>query len=209
MSEKPINGPSPADFFNWMSQFVQPMMEAGQKMAPQMPNPAEMADPMTMWKKMFASNEQAWTQFMAQVVATPEFAANLGRSASSQAAIREAVRRSAQAYLEAAGMPSRDDLARVASQIVALDAKLDDLTDHLEETLPESFDGLTARLEGLAGLEARLTALEAKIDRLASLPAKAAEKPASRTLPAKAAEKPVTQKAPRSTKVKAREEAKQ
>src|SRR5690348_7810412 len=110
MSEKPITGPSPVDFLNWMSQFVQPMMEASTKVAPTIPTPAEAADPMAMWKKMAEANEQNWTQFMAQMVATPEFAAGLGRTASSQASMREAVRRSAQAYLEAANMPSREDL---------------------------------------------------------------------------------------------------
>src|SRR5690348_10788056 len=134
MSEKPITGPTPVDFFNWMSQFVQPMMEASAKVAPTPtpPTPAETADPIAMWKKMVESNEQNWTKFMAQMVATPEFAAGLGRTASSQASMREAVRRSAQAYLEAANMPSREDLARIASQIVALDAKVDDLADRLE-----------------------------------------------------------------------------
>jgi polyhydroxyalkanoic acid synthase PhaR subunit len=186
-----------------MSQFVQPMMEAGAKMAPAMPTPAEAADPMAMWKKMFESNEQNWTQFMAQMVATPEFAAGLGRSASNQAAMREAVRRSAQAYLEAANMPSREDLARIASQIVALDAKLDDLADRLEDTLPEALDDLTSRLDSFAGLAARLTALEAKIDRLTSLPA-----PPAPSLPAQTTEKPAAPRTTRSSRARAKEEDK-
>lgn len=168
MSEKPITGPTPVDFFNWMSQFVQPMMEASTKVAPTIPTPAEAADPMAMWKKMAEANEQNWTQFMAQMVATPEFAAGLGRTASSQATMRDAVRRSAQAYLEAANMPSREDLARIAAQIVALDAKVDDLADRVEDTLPNTLDDLA----GVPALEARLAALEAKIDRLANLEAK-------------------------------------
>lgn len=150
MSEKssasPLpTGPTPLDFFNWVSQFAQPMIEAGAKLAAQVPMPPG-GDPVSVWKNMSQQNEQAWTQFMAQLVNTPEFAASLGRTASSQAAMRDATRKAAQTYLEAANMPTRDDITRLAAQIVALDAKLDGLDERISEA---GLEGLTARLDRL------------------------------------------------------------
>jgi len=203
MSEdKTLLGPTPADFFNWMTQFAQPMVEAGTKMASQLSNPAEAADPLAMWRKFYETNEQAWTKLMSQAVNTPEFAVGMGRTASTQATMRDSVRRSALAYLEAASMPSTKDLARVASQIVSLDAKVDDLADYIYEDIGDKLVGLVERLDQVgkpaatsttgksdaqqakqltelgnkldkvAKLDARLSALEAKLDALAGLEAK-------------------------------------
>ena len=157
MSDKPETGPTPVDFFSWMSQFTQPWLENGAKMAAQMPTaapPQGQGDPMTMWKEMQQKNEQAWTQFMAQAVGRPEFAKGLGQQVTGTAMAREAVRKAAQAYLEAANMPTREDVTRVAGLVVALDARLDDLEEKLEAGDPT------------VGLESRLAEIVARLDRL-------------------------------------------
>jgi len=189
MSEdKTLLGPTPADFFNWISQFAQPMVEAGTKMATQLSNPAEVSDPLGLWRKFYETNEQAWTQLMSQVVSTPEFAAGMGRTASNQAVMHDAVRRSARAYLEAAEMPSIRDISRLASQIVTLDAKVDDLADYVYEGVGDKLTDLVARLDQLsksapapaAGKKGdadtqqakQLTELGSKLDKLAKLDAR-------------------------------------
>lgn len=180
MSEKPpgIGIPTPADFFNWMNQFAQPMIEATSKMtSQQLPATPSSADPLSIWKNLSETNEQALTKYMAQLVDTPEFAASLGRGASATAVWRDGVRKTAQAYLEAANMPSREDITRVAAQIVTLDAKIDSLEDRLlddegGDALDEKLDGLMARLEKLdqqAALDKKMSEMEARQTRLEQL----------------------------------------
>ena len=187
MSEKSNGVPSPADFFGWLNQFVQPAIEAGSQLGAQSPLPLPATTPLQMWKSMTEYNQQAWSQFLKGMVGTPEFAAGLGRSASQSAVVRDGVRRAAKAYLEAANMPSRDDHTRLAGQVVALDAKLDDVEDMLKDG---EVDQLSRRLEGIIGrldkleqqslqpapvsndlpnIEAKLTALNSKLDRLVGL----------------------------------------
>ncbi len=210
MNDKPINGPSPADFFNWMSQFAQPMMEAGAKIMGQVPTATPQTDPFTAWKNMTQGNEKMWTEFMSQLITTPEFAAGLGRTASSQAAMRDAIRRTAQSYLEAANMPSREDVTRLATQIVTLDAKVDDLVDRLDENLQTTLDKFLARLDRLdqqaeltarlveletrqgklAQLEQQLTAIEAKLDQLAQPQPKSVEPAQAKATPTATKPKP-------------------
>src|SRR5689334_1029737 len=118
MSDKPDFIPSPADFFGWINRVMNISAQAAQEAIPK--SPANPADPLELWKTLIDRNEQVWSTFMRQITATPEFAQSLGRTASTTAAYRTQVQKAAKTYLEAADMPSRDDLTRVAKQIVAL-----------------------------------------------------------------------------------------
>ncbi len=177
MSEKPAMGPVPFDFFSWMNQFARPMLEASSGMAQPLSAEAQL-DPLAALREMQQRNEQALTHFMAKLVGTPEFSANLGQQATGTAIAHETLRKSTQAYLEAASMPTREDITRVAALVVGLDAKLDDLQEKMEEAeaaqqhskpaplldLGPRLDELNAKLDRLLTMESRLSQLE---DRLA------------------------------------------
>ncbi len=225
MSDKPqSNVPTPADFFGWIGQFMQPITEAGTRLTPAVPVPSG-SDPLAMWKSLTEYNQQAWSQFLKQVVSTPEFAAGLGRTTSNQAVVRESVRKAAKAYLEAANMPSRDDHIRLASQVVALDAKVDDVEEMLKDAelagVNRRLDTLISRLDHLekqaaktgnhqnsSSLEKKLDELNAKLDRLSSLENRltkieAALAPKSKSAPARK-----TSAVPATTKTSASQAAK-
>lgn len=180
MSDKPNDIPGPADFLGWMNRLIALPTQAMATALPQnLPNPA---DPLELWKTLADRNEQAWGQFMKQLTATPEFAQTLGRSAGTMANYRLAVRKAAKAYLDAADIPSREDLTSVARQIVALDAKVDNLEESLldkqdahpdvSETVISKLENLETRLaalptrEELAMVSNRLTNLEGQINQL-------------------------------------------
>jgi polyhydroxyalkanoic acid synthase PhaR subunit len=193
MSDKPDFIPSPADFFGWINRVMNISAQAAQEAIPK--SPTNPADPLELWKMLIDRNEQVWSTFMRQITATPEFAQSLGRTASTTAAYRTQVQKAAKTYLEAADMPSRDDLTRVAKQIVALDAKVDDMNDTLVEGLDadsglmerlvSSLEKLTARLErletrleGLNELSGRIGKLENQLTRLENSVKQAASTPA-------------------------------
>jgi polyhydroxyalkanoic acid synthase PhaR subunit len=176
--------PNPADFFGWLNRMMTIPTQAAAAAIPQTPpNPA---DPLEMWKSVMDRNEQMWSSFMRQITATPEFAQSLGRGASTQAAYRTMIKKTAKAYLEAADMPTREDVSQLAKQIVALDAKVDDMGEQVEdnaadasnlneriltslENLAKRMEQLEARLPGreeFSSITQRLTALEGQLTRL-------------------------------------------
>jgi polyhydroxyalkanoic acid synthase PhaR subunit len=160
MSEKPNNIPTPADFFGWISQIMAPMVTATAAFATNVPTPS---DPLTMWRNYSEKNEEIYSKFLQDIVHTSAFAQTLGRSSSSAARYRSAVKEAAKLYLEAADMPTRDDVTRLAAQVVALDAKLDDMNDNLSDSidvLPKTLLKVTGALEGLT---ARLESLESQV----------------------------------------------
>ncbi|NWJ95556.1 MAG: hypothetical protein HXX20_07215 [Chloroflexi bacterium] len=180
-SEKPSGVPSPADFFGWLNQMLLLPTTAAAAVVP--PTTSPHADPLAMWKNFVGKNEEIWVNFLQQIVATPEFAQAFGRTANTSASYRLMVKQAAKAYLEAADMPSREDLTRLAEQVVSLDAKVDDIGDALGDNLvgiTQSLSRVTSLLEivlhqvelverktltseELAPLVERLAALEAKI----------------------------------------------
>jgi polyhydroxyalkanoic acid synthase PhaR subunit len=172
MSEKPNNIPTPADFFGWISQIMAPMVTATAAFATNVPTPS---DPLTMWRNYSEKNEEIYSKFLQDIVHTSAFAQTLGRSSSSAARYRSAIKEAARLYLEAADMPTRDDVTRLAAQVVALDAKLDDMNDNLSDSidvLPKTLLKVTGALEGLT---ARLESLESLVKHQSETQAQIAE----------------------------------
>lgn len=160
MSDKPNNNnsnpaglppiPTPADFFGWLNQMVSPMVQAATNPIANVPT---VLDPLGMWKSLAQKNEEFYTKFFQQVVSTPTFTESLGRTTIASSRYRMVVREVAKNYLDNANMPSRDDVTRVSSQIVSLDAKVDDLSDKVSDSLdglPVILNKLTSSLESLA-----------------------------------------------------------
>ncbi len=186
MSDKPDFVPTPQDFFGWVGRM---MNIQSQTLAAGMPQtPPNLADPLEFWKTMMERNEQLWSTFTRQITASPEFAQTMGRTASNTAAYRSMVQKTAKAYLESADIPSREDIIRMAKQIVALDAKVDIVEELLEDNLTQlplllektlaSVEKLNARLEKLESslselteVKQRLAALEAQTTKPENIPA--------------------------------------
>lgn len=155
MSEKPNNDtlgsiPTPADFFGWLNQVMSPLSQATSALASNIPTPA---DPLTMWRSYTEKNEEIYSKFLQQLVSTPAFAQGLGRSASATARYRDMVKQAAKLYLETADMPTREDVSSLASQVVALDAKVDDLSDSLSDNfigIPQLVGKVVLTLETVA-----------------------------------------------------------
>lgn len=170
MSDKPGNPPTPADFFNWLNQMMSPLANATATMNP---NPAATADPMAFWKSLMDKNQETYAKFMQQMVGTPEFAKTLGQSANATATYRNMVRQAAKSYLEAANMPSRDDLSQLSEQIVSLDGRLDALNDTVSEDIVNLFESMAQTLENLtarvASIETQLQSVETVASRLEKL----------------------------------------
>ncbi len=105
-------------------------------------------DPFALWKKLYDQTEEQWSKVMGETVKSESFAAWLGFLQKQMLEYQDAVRKSTEKYLEQAHLPSKNDLANLATLIInlenkvdELDAKMDRLLDQLErQSEPSSTD---------------------------------------------------------------------
>jgi polyhydroxyalkanoic acid synthase PhaR subunit len=123
-------------------------------------------DPFAWWKQLYEANEETWAKSMEQAMGTSAFAEALGRYMQSYLELQDLTRKGVERYLETLNVPSRNDVARIAEQVIALESKIDDLDFKTDELVAQRGAGDGARR---AALEARVGALDGKLDRILRL----------------------------------------
>ena len=99
-----------------------------------------MPDPMQFWRDWYSQAEATWGKVLEQNMGTEAYAQLIGQTLESYVGIQKQFRESMNRYLETMNMPSRDDFSRLATQVVALENKI----DALDEKLDDLVDRLTA-----------------------------------------------------------------
>jgi polyhydroxyalkanoic acid synthase PhaR subunit len=123
------------------------------------------ADPFAMWRSVYQMSEETWSQFFEQMVGTQSFSKAMGQALENYLKAQETARRNVEASMSAMNVPTKSDLTHIAGQIVALDAKVDDLQFAIEE--------LSDRVKALAengpeDIRAELARLTATVEVLAT-----------------------------------------
>ncbi|MEW9671026.1 poly(R)-hydroxyalkanoic acid synthase subunit PhaE [Ammoniphilus sp. 3BR4] len=95
-------------------------------------------DPFALWKQFYDKAEEQWSQTMDEAMHKEEFSKLMGQSLNSYLQYQNVARQSAEKYLEQANMPSRQDVANVASLIVNVESKLDKLEEEVIDALNQS-----------------------------------------------------------------------
>lgn len=90
-----------------------------------------------------------WSKAMEQMVASEEFAAASGEFITRYAEMQESVRAAYSAAAESVNLPTNEDLARVATLVVNVERKVDEMADEVH------------------AMAARLASIEAALGRLA------------------------------------------
>lgn len=129
-------------------------------------------DPFAAWKSFYQLNEEAWTQMLEQMMGTQAFAKAMGQWLDNNLKAQEVARKNVEASLNAMNVPTKAEITRLAELIVAVDAKLDDLTFAVEQIVDE-VRALARRepeavREELAALTAQVEALTAAIGKVRS-----------------------------------------
>lgn len=121
-------------------------------------------DPMQFMAQWYNATSGPLAEFVQDVIEREEFLEPASRYLRSYASLYRLFRRNAEEYLRTMQLPTRSDISRVASLVVALEEKV----DRIEETF-EDFEYRSARPateERVAELEERLGRVEEKLDRL-------------------------------------------
>lgn len=116
-------------------------------------------DPFKIWKEVYEKTESTWRGTIENSLGTEQFAQGLGQVQNQYVQYQELVKTLTDSYLKQANIPSIEELAKVASMIVNVDAKIDNLDDFIYEQKE------TTTLE-IAQLKQDIKSVEQKLDQL-------------------------------------------
>lgn len=95
------------------------------------PESTEQKDLYALWRQLYDANEKVWSQATGEFMESPAFAQWQGRMLETFLAFQKTWKDSATAQLQAANIPTRDDIARLGELILGLEEKVDQLADRL------------------------------------------------------------------------------
>ena len=128
-------------------------------------------EPFKMWKDMYENTEKAWSDVIQDTLGKETFSEGLGQIQASYLQYHEMISSVTEAYFKQINMPTRDEVANVASLVINLEAKVDNMDDQLyenSETITKEINQLKRSVGNLEKkfdkvLEA-ITALDKKIN---------------------------------------------
>jgi polyhydroxyalkanoic acid synthase PhaR subunit len=121
-------------------------------------------DPFNFWKKMMDASEEMSSNAMNQFVNTDKFAASMGKNMESAMTMQKVLQDNMEKYLHLQGLPTLHDFTRLSSQIVDIDARLDDLQEKIESN---STSAEIKKISGhLGNLEVRLSKIENTLEQI-------------------------------------------
>jgi polyhydroxyalkanoic acid synthase PhaR subunit len=124
-------------------------------------------DPLKMWKEMYDQTEKFWGKTFNETVQKEEYSAWMGSVLEMNLFHQKLVTDITKGYLEKVNIPSKEDIASVASLIVNLEAKVDALEELIEEKLDELGQvGITKN--SLTRLKSDVKAVDGKIELISS-----------------------------------------
>ena len=90
-------------------------------------------EPFTMWKDMYEHTEKAWNDVIQETLGKESFSEGLGQIQSSYLQYHEMISNLTEAYFKQTNIPTRDEVASVASLVINLEDKIDNIDDQLYE----------------------------------------------------------------------------
>ena len=102
---------------------------------PQIPN----------WKELYDRTEAFWTKPLQQVLGSDSYLAMAGVVREQALTRHQVAKESMEAYWEQLRLPTKSDHARLAGQVVALEAKVEAVADRID-TLGAKLDAVLAAL---------------------------------------------------------------
>lgn len=126
---------------------------------------AQPTDPFEPMRRSYEEALDNWSAMMEQMVGAEGFAGASNQLLKQYMEIERSIRETSRATADALHILTKDDVARVAEQIVTVERKVDEVSRQgqgvadLVERMP---------VEGLAALPGRLLSLETKIDALSA-----------------------------------------
>ncbi|MFJ8066286.1 polyhydroxyalkanoate biosynthesis repressor PhaR [Psychrobacillus sp. NPDC096426] len=89
-------------------------------------------DAFAMWKNVYEKTESTWRDAIQDTLGKESFAESLGQIQSQYLQYQGFVNKITESYLKQVNLPSRDEIANVASLVINVESKVDDLEDQMD-----------------------------------------------------------------------------
>ncbi|HHY74816.1 MAG TPA: polyhydroxyalkanoic acid synthase subunit PhaR [Bacillus bacterium] len=128
-------------------------------------NQSKTIDPFEIWKNVYDQTESYWSKVLDENLATEDFSRGLGKVLDMNLQYRKLVNDSTKTYLEQMNMPSKDDLAKLASLIINVESKVDQIEEVVEERIVVQADAQAVASE-VKELQIEVKNLHNKMDQI-------------------------------------------
>jgi polyhydroxyalkanoic acid synthase PhaR subunit len=118
-------------------------------------------DPFKMWKSIYDQTEANWNDAIQESLKKETFSEGLGATLNHYLQYQELAKGTTESYLKQVNIPTRGELADVASLVINLEGKVDDLDDKFDKELSK----LDVTKE-ISQLRKAVTNLEKKLDKV-------------------------------------------
>jgi polyhydroxyalkanoic acid synthase PhaR subunit len=106
-------------------------------------------DPVTSWKELYDRVESAWSGPIHEMLSSDQFAKAMGVTREQFLTGQKATKENLEAYWEQMRLPSKSDIARVASLVVGLENRLEAIEERVE-AIASTLERAVAQLEKAA-----------------------------------------------------------
>jgi len=125
-------------------------------------------DPFKIWKEFYDKSESHFSKMFDETMHKEDFSEWMGHFLNLYIQYQNMVKQTTEKYLEAANFPSRADISNLASLIVNLESKVDDLEDIVETGLQGKSNATDVTKE-INNLKKNMDKIEGKLDKLLEL----------------------------------------
>lgn len=94
-------------------------------------------DPMSMWKTVYEQTESNWSKVLQEMMEKEAFSEGMGETLNYYLQYQELVNKMTETYLKEVNIPSRSEVANIASLVINLEEKIDQFNDDLDEKFAE------------------------------------------------------------------------
>ena len=122
------------------------------------------SDPLQLATQWYNATNGPFSDFVGDLIEREEYLEPSSRYLQSYASFYKVFKRNSEEYLKNLQLPVRSDVTRIASLVVNLEDKVDNIEEVLEDF--EFGYATPATAESVQGLERRLVRVEGKLDRL-------------------------------------------
>jgi len=133
-----------------LSQYWMPFFNQGASLLSQMVKEGGSPEVLQLWKRFLDEGIEAWSKALEGAMASEGFAAAFGKYLEqylgAAGPVQKEMKKAGEAYLKALGLPSRNQIAEMTSQISWVESRIEELEAKIEGVMG-SLASLQATLE--------------------------------------------------------------
>ncbi|MBA2872695.1 polyhydroxyalkanoic acid synthase PhaR subunit [Anoxybacillus calidus] len=128
-------------------------------------NDQKVFDPFLAWKEMYDKAESYMGKMLGETMNSEDFSKWMGSVLNFNLQLQKIIKETTERTLWQANMPSKEDVANIASLVINVEEKI----EGMEELLEEQQDSANGMKKEITKLKSDMKRLEGKVDKLLAL----------------------------------------